>query len=63
MNNIQNIRVAKAIFVSGGNAIEIEDTAKLLQEFLNQTSSDDLRKLLIKAKANPSLVKKALKFI
>jgi len=54
---------AKVIRIPGDNAYQIEETALLLQDFLDKTTPADLRKLLIKAKAKPSIIKTALKFV
>ena len=54
---------AKVIRIPGDNAYQIEETAGLLQDFLDKTTPADLRKLLIKAKAKPSIIKTALKFV
>ena len=55
--------IAKVIRISGDTAIQIEETAALLQDFLDKTSPADLQKLLVKAKEKPSVIKTALKFV
>jgi len=54
---------AKVIRINGENAVQIEETALLLQDFMDKTNPADLRKLLIKAKEKPSIIKTALKFV
>jgi len=58
-----DMALGKAIFIFGGNAMEIDDTAKLLQDFIKKVSPADLRRLLTKVRDNPKLVKQALKFL
>jgi len=55
--------IAKVLRVQGESATQIEDTACLLQDFLDKTEYIDLRRLLIKVKAKPSILKTALKFV
>lgn len=54
---------AKVLRIQGDSATETEETASLLQDFLDKTSPADLRKLLIKAREKPSIVKTALKLL
>jgi len=54
---------AKVIRINGGNAAEIDETAVLLQDFLDKVSPADVRKLLLAVKQKPSVVKTALKFL
>ena len=54
---------AKVIRISGSSSTDIDDTAALLQDLIDKTSSADLRQLLAKAKAKPSIIKTALKFV
>jgi hypothetical protein len=55
--------IAKVLRISGDTALQIEETAALLQDFIDKTSPADLRKLLVKAKEKPSVIKTALKFV
>jgi hypothetical protein len=55
--------IAKVLRISGDNLMQIEETASLLQDFLDKTTPADLRKLLVKAKEKPSVIKTALKFV
>ena len=55
--------IAKVLRISGDTVLQVEDTAALLQDFLDKTSPADLRKLLVKAKEKPSVIKTALKFV
>ena len=55
--------IAKVLRISGDTILQVEDTAALLQDFLDKTSPADLRKLLVKAKEKPSVIKTALKFV
>ena len=54
---------AKVIRITGSFATEIDETAALLQDFIEKVNPADLRKLLIKAKEKPSILKTALKFV
>jgi len=54
---------AKVIRISGDSIIQIDETAALLQDFLDKTNPADLRKLLIKAREKPTIIKTALKFV
>ena len=54
---------AKVIRITGDNLAQIDEIAALLQDFLVKTNPADLRKLLTKAKAKPSIIKTALKFV
>jgi len=55
--------IAKVIRVQGDNQTQIDETASLLQEFLDKINPADLLKLLKKAVDKPSVIKTALKFI
>ena len=55
--------IAKVLRISGDTALQIEETAALLQDFLDKTAPADLRKLLTKVKDKPSILKTALKFV
>ena len=55
--------IAKVLRISGDSLMQIEETAALLQDFLDKTAPADLRKLLVKAKEKPSVIKTALKFV
>jgi len=59
----QGMITAKVLRIQGDSATETEETASLLQDFLDKTSPADLRKLLIKAREKPSIVKTALKLL
>jgi len=54
---------AKVIRINGGSSVEIDGTAGLLQDFLDKVNPTDVQKLLTAVNRNPSLVKKALKFL
>jgi len=55
--------IAKVIRVSGNSVIEIEETAALLQDFIDKVAPADIQKLLMAVKKKPSVVKTALKFL
>ena len=55
--------IAKVLRISGDSLMQIEETAALLQDFLDKTTPADLRKLLTKVKDKPSILKTALKFV
>ena len=55
--------IAKVIKVSGESELKINETAILLQDFLNAADPADVNKLLFKVKQKPSLLKTALKFV
>jgi hypothetical protein len=54
---------ARVIKISGNDAIEIGETAALLQDFLDKIPPADVRKLLLAVKKNAGVVKTALKFL
>jgi hypothetical protein len=54
---------AKVIRVSGSSAAEIDETAVLLQDFLDKSNPADVRKLLTAVKQKPTILKTALKFL
>ena len=54
---------AKVIRITGNTATEIDETAALLQDFLDKTNPADVRKLLSAVKKKPSILKTALKFL
>jgi hypothetical protein len=54
---------AKVIRVSGSSAAEIDETATLLQDFLDKSNPADVRKLLTAVKQKPGILKTALKFL
>jgi hypothetical protein len=62
-SKIETMVTAKVIRVNGGNVVEIEETAALLQDFLDKVSPADVRKLLLAVKQKPGVVKTALKFL
>jgi len=53
----------KVIRISGNTAVEIDETAALLQDFIDKVPPADVRKLLLAVKKKPSVVKTALKFL
>ena len=53
----------KVIRISGSSATEIDETATLLQDFMEKVNPADVRKLLSAVKQKPSVVKTALKFL
>jgi len=55
--------IAKVIRISGNAVIEIEETAALLQDFMDKVPPADVQKLLSAVKKKPSVVKTALKFL
>jgi hypothetical protein len=55
--------IAKAIKIPGNSVMEIDETASLLQDFMNNATPADVRKLLLAVKNKPSVVKTALKFL
>ena len=55
--------IAKVLRISGDSLMQIEETAALLQDFIDKTTPADLQKLLVKAKSKPSIIKTALKFV
>jgi len=55
--------IGKVIRIPGENEKEIVVSALLLQDFLDKVEMEDVRKLLLAVRKNPSIVKKALKFI
>jgi hypothetical protein len=54
---------AKVIRIPGSSTIEIDETAALLQDFMDKVPPADVRKLLWSVKQKPSVVKTALKFL
>ena len=54
---------AKVIRITGSSATEIDETAALLQDFMEKVNPAELRKLLSAVKQKPSVVKTALKFL
>ena len=55
--------IAKVIRISGSAVIEIEETAALLQDFIDKVTPADVQKLLMAVRKKPSVVKTALKFL
>jgi hypothetical protein len=62
-SKIETMVTAKVIRVNGSSAAEIDETAALLQDFLDKVSPADVRKLLWAVKQKPGVVKTALKFL
>jgi hypothetical protein len=54
---------AKVIRISGSSPAEIDETAALLQDFIEKVSPADVRKLLWAVKHKPAILKTALKFL
>jgi hypothetical protein len=54
---------AKVIRISGVSTAETDETAVLLQDFLDKVSPADVRKLLYAVSQKPAIVKTALKFL
>ena len=54
---------AKIIRITGSTAADIDETAALLQDFLDKSNPADVRKLLLAVRQKPSVVKTALKFL
>ena len=54
---------AKIIRIPGTSAIEIDETAAWLQDFVDKVPPADVRKLLWAVKLKPAVVKTALKFL
>ena len=54
---------AKVIRIPGDTAYQIDETAALLQDFLDKIAPADVRKLLCAVKQKPNVVKTALKFV
>ena len=54
---------AKGIKIRGKDANQVDENVALLQDFLDKTSPDDVKRLLSAVQKNPNLVKKALKFM
>jgi hypothetical protein len=46
---------AKVIRVSGSTATEIDETALLLQDFIDKATPEEVRKLLLAVKKKPSI--------
>jgi hypothetical protein len=57
------VTTAKVIRISGSSTTEIDETAALLQDFMDKVTPADVRKLLLTAKKKPSVLKTALKFV
>jgi hypothetical protein len=54
---------AKVIRITGSSIAEITEITSLLQNFMNVTEIDDVRKLLLAVKEKPTIVKTALRFV
>jgi hypothetical protein len=55
--------IAKIIKISGNSVMEIDEITTLLQDFIDKSNPDDVRKLLLAVNKKPSIVKTALKFL